>query len=70
MKTKNSKDEKIFINICKSNEITAPKDISEKELLEIIDNKSDSDMENAAFHFRVPMSLGEAHSEVDNGNLL
>lgn len=63
LKTKTSTNEKIFLNICKSTEINPPKDISEEDLLKLIDQQ---DNENAAFHFRVPMSLGEPHTELDN----
>jgi hypothetical protein len=66
LKTKNSKNDKIFINICKSSIIGAPKDISEEELLKIIDNQNQSAIEDAAFNFRIPMSLGEPHDELDN----
>ena len=61
-----SKGDKIFLNICKSEEISAPKDISEKDLLEIIEKQNQNDLENVAFQFRVPMSLGEPHTELDN----
>ena len=66
LKTKTVKNEKIFINICKSSLIVAPKDISEDELLKIINNQNQSEIENAAFNFRIPMSLGEPHNELDN----
>ena len=88
LKTKNSKNEKVFINICKSDEvctiralyyfknlfladhyffkISPPKDITDEELIQLIDQ---CETENAAFHFRVPMSLGEPHSELDNCRL-
>ena len=66
LKTKNSKNDKIFLNICKSTSIAAPKDISEEELLKIINNQNQSEIENAAFSFRIPMSLGEPHNELDN----
>ncbi|RNA22742.1 PIH1 domain-containing 1 isoform X1 [Brachionus plicatilis] len=63
-KTKNERtNQKIFLNICQSSEINAPKDITEQELLKIIEQENP---ENAAFEFRVPMSLGEAHAELDN----
>ena len=45
-------------------QINAPKDISEMELTKLIER---NDLESAAFHFRVPMSLGEPHDELDNG---
>lgn len=65
MKTKTSKNEKVFMNICQSDEITAPKDITEEELVKLIEQ---TEANNAAFHYRVPMSLGEPHIELDNGN--
>jgi hypothetical protein len=61
LKTMNTqKNEKVFLNICKSNEINAPKDITEEELIKLIEN------EDSAFQFRIPMSLGEPHAELDN----
>ena len=45
-------------------QINAPKDISEMELTKLVER---NDLESAAFHFRVPMSLGEPHDELDNG---
>lgn len=54
------------MNICTSSEVNAPKDITEQELLKIIEQ---SDPENAAFQFRVPMSIGEAHAELDNAGV-
>lgn len=64
LKTKTAeKGEKIFLNICQSAEIAAPKDITEEELVKLIEKM---ETENAAFHFRVPMSLGEPHTELDN----
>jgi len=63
MKTKTSKNEKVFMNICQSDEITAPKDITEEELVKLIEQ---TEANNAAFHYRVPMSLGEPHIELDN----
>jgi hypothetical protein len=47
--------------------INAPNDISEMELAKLIER---NDLENAAFHFRVPMSLGEPHAELDNGKAI
>ena len=67
MKTRTSNNEKIFLNICQSTEISAPKDISESQLDEIIAKQNDNDMVDTSFQFRVPMSLGEPHSELDNG---
>ncbi|CAF0706004.1 unnamed protein product [Brachionus calyciflorus] len=66
-KTKNlNNSQKVFLNICQSSEINSPKDITEQELLKLIEQ---NDPENAAFQFRVPMSLGEAHTELDNAGV-
>ncbi|XP_072282802.1 PIH1 domain-containing protein 1 [Pyxicephalus adspersus] len=59
IKTRTSKNEKIFINICKSNKIPAPPDLSEQELVSILESDDPSG-------YRVPMSIGEPHVEVDN----
>lgn len=59
MKLKNSKDEKVFINVCTSEKIPAPKEVSDKELTEILQSVD-------ATQYRVPMSLGEPHVELDN----
>lgn len=63
LKTKTVKGEKVFLNVCKSPEIGAPRDISEEELIKLIEQ---DDLADAAFQFRVPMSLGEPHTELDN----
>jgi hypothetical protein len=67
LKTRTSNEEKIFLNICQSAEIAAPKDISESQLDEIISKQNVNEMIDNSFQFRVPMSLGEPHSELDNG---
>ncbi|KAG8567895.1 hypothetical protein GDO81_013820 [Engystomops pustulosus] len=59
IKTRTSKNAKIFINICKSNQIPAPPDLTEQELVSILESDDPSG-------YRVPMSLGEPHVEVDN----
>ena len=59
LKTKSvDKGEKIFINVCTSEEMKAPRDVTDEELLEII-KKQD------ASQFRVPLSLGEPRTELD-----
>ncbi len=70
MKTKTSNDEKVFLNICQSIEIAAPKDITEAQLNEIVAKQNDDKMIDTSFQFRVPMSLGEPHSELDNCNTI
>ncbi|XP_053546740.1 PIH1 domain-containing protein 1 [Bombina bombina] len=59
IKSKTSKNEKIFINVCKSGDIPAPPDVSEKDLVNILESDDPSG-------YRVPMSIGEPHVEVDN----
>ena len=54
----------MFINICTSSSVPAPKTISEQELLEILDKYDDESDETVSY--RVPMSIGEGHTELDN----
>ncbi|XP_067940872.1 PIH1 domain-containing protein 1-like [Watersipora subatra] len=58
VKTRSDGGEKIFLNICTAEHIPAPKDISDNELLKLLNSDDPS-------QFRVPMSLGEPHAEVD-----
>ena len=60
LKTKTLKGEKVFINICTSEKVPSPRDISEEELAELISSETADPTQ-----FRVPMSLGEPHAEVD-----
>ncbi|EDV27133.1 uncharacterized protein TRIADDRAFT_54778 [Trichoplax adhaerens] len=60
IKTRTSTDEKVFINICTSDQIPAPRDISEDELEKIVQSEDPT-------KFRVPMSLGVPHAELDKG---
>ncbi|KAM9393512.1 PIH1 domain-containing protein 1 isoform 1-T2 [Pholidichthys leucotaenia] len=53
--------EKVFINICQSNSVPPPPDLSREELVELLQSEDPSG-------FRVPMSLGEPHAEVDNNS--
>lgn len=53
----NSSQGKVFINICHSPSIPPPADMTEDELLQMLEE------DQAAF--RIPMSLGEAHAELD-----
>ncbi|XP_068717658.1 PIH1 domain-containing protein 1-like isoform X2 [Montipora capricornis] len=59
IKLRNSKEEKVFINICTSEKIPAPREINDTELVNILESVD-------ATQYRVPMSLGEAHVELDN----
>ncbi|XP_071941802.1 PIH1 domain-containing protein 1-like [Antedon mediterranea] len=58
VKTKDLHGNKIFINICQSSEMPSPLDITEEELVQILQSDEPGD-------YRVPMSLGEAHAEID-----
>ena len=59
IKLRNNKKEKVFINVCTSEKIPAPREISDKELMDILESVD-------ATQYRVPMSIGEAHVELDN----
>ncbi|XP_029364352.1 PIH1 domain-containing protein 1 [Echeneis naucrates] len=53
--------QKIFINICQSNSVPSPPELSRDELVELLQSEDPSG-------YRVPMSLGEPHTEVDNSS--
>lgn len=59
MKLRNKKEEKVFINICTSEKVPAAKDVSDEELVKVLQSVDPT-------QYRVPMSLGEPHVEVDN----
>jgi len=59
VKTKNIDGHKVFINVCKIQEIPPPPPLSEAKLKEIIAN------EDYSTDFRVPMSLGAPRDEKD-----
>jgi len=59
VKTKNIEGHKVFINICKIQEIPPPPPLTEDKLKEIISN------EDYSTDFRVPMSLGSPRDEKD-----
>ncbi|CAI5790700.1 PIH1 domain containing 1 [Podarcis lilfordi] len=62
LKTRTSSGEKVFVNVCRSPHIPSPPDLTNEELACLIES------ENAST-FRIPMSLGEPHAEVDkSGN--
>ncbi|XP_069695549.1 PIH1 domain-containing protein 1-like [Periplaneta americana] len=61
VKTRTKDGNKVFINVCHTKDLPAPKDVGDDELLEIWTS------EEADSSFRVPMSLGEGHEEVDKG---
>ncbi|KAL1769241.1 PIH1 domain-containing protein 1 [Sigmodon hispidus] len=53
----NSAEGKVFINICHSPSIPPPVDVTEDELLQMLEEDQAG--------FRIPMSLGEPHAELD-----
>ncbi|XP_012316025.1 PIH1 domain-containing protein 1 isoform X1 [Aotus nancymaae] len=53
----NSSQGKVFINICHSPSIPPPADVTEEELLQMLEEDQAG--------FRIPMSLGEPHAELD-----
>uniref|UniRef100_A0A8C5LLV2 PIH1 domain-containing protein 1 n=1 Tax=Jaculus jaculus TaxID=51337 RepID=A0A8C5LLV2_JACJA len=53
----NSSEGKVFINICHSSSIPPPADVTEEELLQMLEEDQAG--------FRIPMSLGEPHAELD-----
>lgn len=57
IKTSSPGDGKVFINICHSASIPPPADMTEDELLRVLEEDQAG--------FRIPMSLGEPHAELD-----
>ncbi|XP_074511798.1 PIH1 domain-containing protein 1 [Sebastes fasciatus] len=53
--------QKVFVNICQSNSVPLPPELSREELVELLQSEDPSG-------YRVPMSLGEPHTEVDNNS--
>lgn len=53
-----STNEKVFINVCTSPQITAPREITEEELIEIVKSEDPG-------RYRVPISLGEPVADLD-----
>ena len=50
---------KVFMNICTSDMVLKPKDLSEGEVREIVESEDPT-------KFRIPMGIGEAHKEREN----
>lgn len=50
---------KVFINICTSEMVLKPKDLSENEVRKIVESEDPT-------KFRIPMGIGEAHKEQDH----
>lgn len=51
--------QKVFLNICQSPQVPPPPTLSHEALVELLDSDDPSG-------YRVPMSLGEPHTEMDN----
>ncbi|XP_031425645.1 PIH1 domain-containing protein 1 [Clupea harengus] len=51
--------EKVFLNICNSPQVPLPPPLSQEALVELLESDDPSG-------YRVPMSLGEPHTELDN----
>lgn len=58
LKTREDGGGKVFINVCTSDVLPAPEDITDQELIKILESDQPSD-------FRVPMSIGPPHEEKD-----
>ncbi|KAF2879993.1 hypothetical protein ILUMI_26181 [Ignelater luminosus] len=56
---------KVFINICQTDAIPPPQDITEEKLMEIWQASSDENTPDEELQFKVPMSIGEVRSEND-----
>ncbi|XP_056144094.1 PIH1 domain-containing protein 1 isoform X2 [Lampris incognitus] len=53
--------QKVFVNICQSNLVPPPPELSREELVELLQSEDPTG-------YRVPMSLGEPHIETDNSS--
>lgn len=62
LKTKSTKGEKVFINICMADNVPAPRDLSDEELVKVLESEDPSG-------YRVPMSIGEPHAEIDKSGV-
>lgn len=56
-----SDKKKVFVNICQSHSVPQPPELSREELVDLLQSDDPSG-------FRVPMSLGEPHTETDNSS--
>ncbi|KAG8230410.1 hypothetical protein J437_LFUL010211 [Ladona fulva] len=62
VKLRKADGEKVFINVCKTDELPAPDEITDSELMKILSSDEPSS-------YRVPMSIGEERSDTDkSGN--
>ncbi|XP_071759560.1 PIH1 domain-containing protein 1 [Centroberyx gerrardi] len=53
--------QKIFVNICQSTSVPPPPELSKEALVELLQSEDPTG-------YRVPMSLGEPHTEIDNSS--
>ncbi|RXN12988.1 PIH1 domain-containing 1-like isoform X2 [Labeo rohita] len=56
-----SDKKKVFLNICQSQAVPPPPHLSQEALVELLESEDPTS-------YRVPMSLGEPHTEVDNSS--
>lgn len=56
-----SDKKKVFLNICQSQMVPPPPHLSQEALVELLESEDPTS-------YRVPMSLGEPHTEVDNSS--
>lgn len=58
VKTRTENGEKVFLNVCHTEEIPAPLDINDAQLIEIMQSEEPSS-------YRLPLSIGDLHEEPD-----
>lgn len=61
LKTKNKQNEKVFVNICMAENVPPPNDLSDNELIQLLESDDPTG-------FRIPMSIGEPHAELDKSS--
>ncbi|CAN7994395.1 unnamed protein product [Ixodes pacificus] len=60
IKLRDTDGSKLFINVCHTPELPEPREISEEELIQILESEDPTS-------YRVPLSLGLPHEELDKG---
>ncbi|KAM7298347.1 PIH1 domain-containing protein 1 [Ixodes scapularis] len=60
IKLRDTDGSKLFINVCHTPELPEPREISEEELMQILESEDPTS-------YRVPLSLGLPHEELDKG---